>query len=118
MVEQVAVMKAAKPSAKPVNVRKMMQAAAKAPKTLPKKPGQGLKKAVHFVTGWQLRFILGAVMIAAGALWAKQNKGDELAAAQKNVETMATAEDTKGNEAVASCLREVVTEQLPKERPR
>ncbi len=101
MVEQVAVMKAAKPSAKPVNVRKMMQAAAKAPKTLPKKPGQGLKKAVHFVTGWQLRFILGAVMIAAGALWAKQNKGDELAAAQKNVETMATAEDTKGNEAVA-----------------
>lgn len=73
IVEQVAVLKVAKPSAKPVNLKKMMDTAvAKAPKKMPKKPGQGMKNIVRMVTGLKFRVIVSIILIAAGAVWAKQ----------------------------------------------
>ncbi|WP_020472064.1 bifunctional serine/threonine protein kinase/MFS transporter [Zavarzinella formosa] len=94
IVEQVAVIKEAKPTGKPVNVRKMMETAVKAPKKLPKKPGEKLKKIAKFVTGWQFRFVLSAVLIASGALWAKQFE-KALTAIAKDTQTVTGSENSK-----------------------
>ena len=74
---------------------------------LPKKPASAVPssnavgKALRFITGVQFRFIIAAMLIASGALWARQFKSNEISGIRKSGEVIVQSESSKTNEVVA-----------------
>jgi hypothetical protein len=60
-------------AAKPVNVARMIRDAERTPKKRPKPPARPFKKLVEIAFNWKLRFVIGALLLAGGSMWVRQN---------------------------------------------
>jgi len=61
-----------------VDIKKMLEAAEKPPKKLPKPPAQPVKHFFKMLVGWKLRFVVGSLLIVGGVLWIQQNLNPEV----------------------------------------
>jgi hypothetical protein len=61
-----------------VDIKKMLEAAEKPPKKLPKPPAQPIKHFFKMLVGWKLRFVLGSSLLVGAVLWIQQNLNPEV----------------------------------------
>jgi eukaryotic-like serine/threonine-protein kinase len=83
---------------KRVNIKKMLEAAEKPPKKLPKQPARPLKHILKIILGWKMRFVLGSLLIVGAVLWVKQNLQREQDLNQVVLQELTTAGDVRNVE--------------------